>query len=167
MLSMTACAPPPLPTDTGKGGDDSAQVSDAPTIRIIYPVSTSSTVYCPSFFMAVDVDGFTLTTIQDEPVNVDGEGHWHVKSDGTYVMAVDKEYIQVPVSEKITAGTHYISAQLATNDHQPLDPNVEHSIEITIGDTQSDGVTPCAGGPDSPYEGDSGDTGDTGVDMGY
>ena len=173
LLSAVACAPPVLPidtgnpVDTGKGGDDSAQSSSDPSIRIIYPVSSTTTVYCPSFFIVVDVDNFTIVDIQDDPVDVEGEGHWHLKNDDTYVVAVDKEYLQVPTDKVFSTGTHYVSAQLAQNDHQPLDPNVEYGVEITIGQTQADGVTPCSSGPDDDYEADTATTGDSGWETGY
>lgn len=156
LLGLVACAPPPLPAE----GDDSGGVV-APSIEIVYPESSQSEVLCPTFMVVVDIEGFTLSPIVDGAANVEGEGHWHLLDSATYLTAADKEYTFIPESKALTAGSHSLVAALSYNDHQPLDPPVAWSVEILVGDTQLDGVTPCTG----QGGGGGGDTGDSG--MGY
>lgn len=158
MIGLCACAPPPLPS----GGDDSQGADAAPSITIVYPESSQTEVYCPTFLVVVDIEGFTLSPIVDEPVNVEGEGHWHLLDSADYITAADKEYVEIPGGKALSAGTHSLVATLANNDHQPLDPVVAYSIEIVVGDTQTDGVTPCEGGGGGSSGGDTDDSG-----MGY
>lgn len=157
-LCLTACAPPEIP-ETTESGDDGE-----PSITIIFPESSQEIVYCPTFIVSVDVENFTLTDIVDGAGATEGEGHWHLLDSADYIIASSKEYVFVPSSKALSPGTHSLVATLAYNDHQLVDPPVAWSVEIVVGDTQSDGVTPCIGSGGSSSAG--GDTGsDTGMDY--
>lgn len=153
LLCLGACAPPDLPADSGDNG---------PSIRIIYPESSQTTVLCSTFMVVVDVDGIALTDFASEPPNKDGQGHWHLLDSAEYITATAEEYAVIPADSALEPGTHRIVAALAQNDHQPFDPDISWFVEVQVGETQADGVTPCVGA-----EGGSGSGGwDTGAHTG-
>lgn len=139
-LVLAACEPPPL---------------DGPSITILYPESSDEdgTVYCSTFMVVVDIDNFVLSE-DVGGTNVDGEGHWHLMDSETYLTATAEEYAFVPGDKALATGRHEIVAVLANNDHQLLDPETSYLIEVDVGETQTDGVTPCVGS--------GGDTGGSG-----
>ncbi len=154
ILCLGACAPPDLPEDSGDNG---------PSIRIIYPESSLSTVLCSTFLVVVDVDGITLTDFTDSPPNKDGQGHWHLLDSAEYLTATASESLVVPDAKAFTPGEHRLVAELAQNDHQSFDPVIKWESEILVGETQLDGVTPCIG---SDGGGGSGGTDTGGYDSG-
>ncbi len=153
-VCLPACAPPELPQVEDSSGQGE------PSIEIIYPESSQTTVYCSTFMVAVDIENFTVEPIVDGAANADGIGHWHLLDSAEYLTAADKEYAFVPADKALSPGTHNIVATLAQNDHQLLDPPVAWSIEILVGETQADGVTPCTG-----QGGGGSSSSDTGMDY--
>lgn len=181
--ASAGCAPPPysVPEDTG-GGDtsDSGHTGETavppppePTVRIIFPESSSTVYYCTTFMVAVDVDNLVMTEEHFGGDPVEGEGHWHLYVDGSYVGATWKEYYFVPEAKALTEGEHQLDVRLAGNDHQAFDPEISYQVEILVDDTPPDDpgteeVETCMGATGATSGSMDTGMGDTGMgDMGY
>ena len=130
-LALAACEPPPYDT----AGDAAAE----PSIRILFPESSTDHVYCSTFTVVVDVDNFVLSPDFNNG-NVDGEGHWHLMLGSELLAARAEEYAFLP--EPFEDGDYSLTAKLVANDHQPLDPEVSWLTELTV-DSTDEG---CLGG---------------------
>lgn len=188
--AMCACAPPPYATpkdtgatDTGGANDslDSAHTGETghtgdtghtgeqappdPTIRFIFPESSTTDRYCSTFMVAVDIDNFEMDSEHFGGDDVEGEGHWHLYSDGAYIGAGSGQYLFIPDSKALTEGEHQLEARLSENDHDEFDPRIYDTVEIFVDDTPDDPETPevetCLGATGSAPEG--GGAGDTGT----
>jgi len=151
LAGLIACAPPPLPEDTGP----SAQPADTrPSIRILFPnpfyldeealcdgIAGPCPVVCPSFTVVVDVDNLDLSHENYGGEPVAGEGHWHLHLDdpeftGAAVAAVADPWATFvdPVSE----GFHTIGALVVENNHFQLDEEQQGQdraqVEIEVRD---------------------------------
>ena len=132
-----ACDPPPYDTSGG-----------APSIRIIFPESSTEVVYCSTFQVSVAVENFTLSEADYGGANVDGEGHWHLLDGDTVLKATADEYAYIPTDMPLSDGDHVIKAELVQNDHQPLTPEISWISEITVNNEAVDDTA-----TDTAYEG--------------
>jgi hypothetical protein len=63
---------------------------------------------------------------------VDGQGHYHIYVDGTYVTYDDNP--DSTLIGRLTPGDHTISVVLADNNHVEFSPAINDNIEITVPD---------------------------------
>ena len=80
----------------------------------------------------VEVVG-TNATISISNLNnfdVGNDGHWHYSLDGgEYVAVMDTDDITL---SGLSIGDHYVTTWLVDNDHNPLDPPVEQTINFSV-----------------------------------
>lgn len=127
---LVACAPPPL-----VGGDD-------PSVEILFPVSDESLVFCPEMIVVVAIEGYALDPDSVGGAPVEGSGHWHLLDSNAHLGTSTDEYFALEGKLALTAGRHFFTAELVTNDHQSLDiPIVSDLVEFNV-----DEVEGCLGG---------------------
>lgn len=142
LLGLAACEPPPYDASEA---DDTGSLS--PSIRVLFPESSTSARYCATFMVAVDVDNFVLSEEHYGGDPVEGEGHWHLLDGNDVVQPTFEEYAFIPAEAPLADGDHVLKAQLVGNNHQPFSPDIYYQVEITV----LDGVDPesgemCVGG---------------------
>jgi hypothetical protein len=130
LLALAACAPPPL----AEGG--------GPAIEILFPASDESVVYCPELIVVVSIDGYELDPDSVGADPVEGEGHWHLMDSNANLATVTDHWFVIEGEQALSAGRHFFTAELVTNDHQSLDPAVVSAlVEFNV-----DAVEGCVGG---------------------
>jgi hypothetical protein len=124
---MVGCAPPPL---------DGSE--DGPSIAFLFPTSDLDGPVCASFFVAVDIDGYTLVDPGTTSGAEDGVGHWHLDDDitGDYYRMVDP-YLRVEADlGGQTTRAYRMTATLVTNEHSALStaefPSAEATVEFEV-----------------------------------
>ena len=96
---------------------DDIQVFDNSVASADWEVSVAGTTATLSI---VDLNSFTVGT----------DGHWHYSVDGgDTVMVYDTNDV---IITGLTPGSHYITAWLVDNNHNPLDPAVETTIQFNV-----------------------------------
>lgn len=137
---LTGCEPPPyeLPGELDDG---------QPFIEVTYPAAESAVVSCT--FLTVNVRNFTLVDPMTNPVNVDGQGHYHVeypKGASTGYALCTRPYCLVEL-DTADLGLIPLSAILMDNTHNRiLDDNGEAigetvPVELSAGDCAEGGDT--------------------------
>ncbi len=125
-------------TDTADTADTaSASVDAAPTIRLLFPQSSTTEFYCPLFTAVVDIDNYELSEENYGLTPTEGEGHWHLTEGANILGATAAEYLEL--SEPLEPGNHNLVARLVGNDHQEyLNDGVGVSwlVEITVSDAE-------------------------------
>lgn len=129
VLSLTACAPPPIDTAIEDPG--------APAITIVFPDSDDEKVYCSTFMIAVQIDNFELLPANKDAEVVEGLGHWHLLDDGqNYITTVvDQFYFY---STPFEDGRHGLYAELVAENHQSFEPRILNFAEFTVDDDAVD-----------------------------
>lgn len=137
-LLLGACAPPPLDTGAGDAG---------PSVRFLFPTSALEGPVCPSFFVAVDIDGHELVDPDAQPEVREGVGHWHLDDDitGDYFAMIDP-YLRVQADlGGETSRAYRLTATLVRSDHAALPlaefPEAEATVEFEVSDDPG-----CLGG---------------------
>ncbi|MCB9779233.1 MAG: hypothetical protein H6742_11770 [Alphaproteobacteria bacterium] len=141
-LLCAACAPPPLPGgDTGSSGSGD---NGEPSVRIVFPFTSSSVTICPEFVMVLDIDNFDVVDFNGTTDVPADEGHWHLFDGSDYLTNFVEEWGLVQLDhEGAGAEPHILTVQLALNDHSLLD--YESTIEIEVDNTED-----CLGGDHGP-----------------
>lgn len=106
---------------------DSAEGSDAPTLRLVSP--EDGAVVCGSPLVVVtELDNFRLTneTIEDPPPDL---GHLHLYLNGQEVAQADAETIEVT---NVEDNEYQLSVDIAHADHSAIDPYVGVTIYVTV-----------------------------------
>lgn len=144
-LGLGACAPPPLPVDTG--GGDSGATPDLPSISFIFPHNNMSAPVCSTFFVSVDIDNLEVVDWKESTEPVAGEGHWHLTDDITddyYALLEPYGSIEADLNGE-ESRNYALTATLNENDHTPFSPTEYPDsidrIEFTVSDSED-----CVGG---------------------
>ena len=128
LAAAFGCAPPPIPTTQDDTAGDAA-----PSIRILFPTSATAEerIYCPTLVVVVDVDNYQLVKGEDgfPDADVEGQGHWHLRDNDTYVKATESEWLEWTFEGE---GDHRITTVLSTNTHTEL--GYSDAVEIVIRD---------------------------------
>lgn len=151
LLTLMGCPPPDY---TAPDGVDTAVDAD-PSVRLIFPRSSTTDVYCPLFTAVVDIDNYDLSEENYGLAPTDGQGHWHLKEGSDVLGATASEFLAL--TAPLDDGAHNLLAVLVGNDHQELTVDgsaISWLAEITVSDTEG-----CLG--DS--RGDDTETGDSGT----
>ena len=119
------------PTDTATGAVDLT-----PTIRLLFPQSSTTEFYCPLFTAVVDIDNYDLSEENYGLTPTEGQGHWHLTEGVNILGATADEYLEL--TEPLEEGDHNLVARLVGNDHQEYlidGVGVNWLVEITVADT--------------------------------
>lgn len=149
---MGGCAAPPWSGDSG---------APAAAIDLLFPVADEAVRYCSELIVVVDVQGIELTpeAVGGDPV--DGQGHWHLLDNETYVVSTAETWAAVQGELALTDGRHFFRAELVQNDHQSFDPPVVSGLlEFEVAQQEDCvGGTTNEPGQDGAGDGDTGTTG--------
>jgi hypothetical protein len=102
-------------------------VSAAPAVTILNPAE-DQVIYGDYLDLNLSFTDFKLNGNFGGP-NVPGEGHWHLFIDDVMKGMYADEGIRIT---GLLEGDHEIAVELVNNDHTPLDPAVEVSVNITV-----------------------------------
>lgn len=100
-----------------------AQAQGLPTLKVLTP-QEDQTIYGDKVPILFDVQGFTLTEIQANPVPVAGQGHIHLWLDDqnpTAETATKVAKDEFTFSD-VAYGEHTLKAELVGNNHKSLTP---------------------------------------------
>lgn len=144
-LCAGACAPPPLPVDSG--GDTGTAAEALPRISFIFPHNGLSAPVCSTFFVSVDIDDLEVVDWNENTEPVEGEGHWHLTDDITndyYALLEPYGSIEADLNGE-ESRNYALTATLNENDHTPFSsaefPDSIDRIEFTVSDSSD-----CVGG---------------------
>ena len=138
-LALLACAPPPLPEDSGGAG----AASGDPQVSWIFPENGLTDV-CPVFVLAVDVENFEVVDFQENTEFIEGQGHLH------FIDGITGDYITslTPWAEweadlnDQESRSYKMDVELVYNNHSPLtEANSLATVEFTVRDSED-----CIGG---------------------
>ena len=103
------------------------QVS-SPTLTILSPTE-GQVITGSAVTVTIQVTNFTLAPGSIGGANQPGQGHWHLILDGGAPQVVGTESFNLT---GLTPGAHTIKAELHNNDHSPLSPPVEVTVNVTV-----------------------------------
>ncbi len=132
LLAVLGCPPPDYVAPTG---DTAVAASSDPSLRVLFPVSSTTEVYCPQFTVVVDVDHFTLSEENYGLSPTEGEGHWHLLEGADVLGATADEHLAL--ADPLDDGDHNLVAMLVGNDHQEYlheGAGVSWLVELTVED---------------------------------
>ncbi len=100
----------------------------APSITIATPAD-GATVSNQSAQFTVAIDGWELDGVNYGGNPIPGHGHYHVFVDGSFAGITPTEpTFAIP---SLTVGDHTVFVDLRANNHAPLVPSVNHTINVT------------------------------------
>ena len=144
LLSVLACAPPPLP-----------ETDDTPSISITWPLPETEIQGCTT--VAVDVENFEFVDFNVTAAPADGQGHWHVFHPAGYAASwAPFQFVDWSTVKETTEP--YITVKLANNDHSDYLDDAGQPITASIPFTFVPGPCELTGDSDTS-EYDTGDTG--------
>ena len=120
----------------GPAEADTQQVpagSQAPSIGIVSPEPGASLPFGEAR-VSVDTSGFIIDPGAIGMAAIHGRGHWHLYVDGVFVSANAVSEVKL---ERLPPGPHHLRVSLANNDHSPLNPAVEDSVTIDVGEASA------------------------------
>jgi len=109
------------------GNDDTADPTDAPSLRLVSPADGA--VVCGSPLVVVtELENFRLTneTIEDPPPDL---GHLHLYLNGQEVAQAEAETIEV---SDVADNEYQLTVDIAHADHSPVKPYVGATIYVTV-----------------------------------
>lgn len=163
-----ACAPPPVPE--GLDGDASRANATDPTVEILVPGPNTEVIGLDDegrlqFLVVGELDNIDWISPADVDEDVEGQAHFHVNLNGTYIDApVEQAYVYTSRPDEFAPGdTVILDLTLSTNTHEDLDlwPTWKDTLAFTVGER---GTGP---GPGILGGGEPVDTGDTDDGGGY
>lgn len=100
-----------------------AQAQGLPALKILTP-QEDQTIYGDKVPILFDVQGFTLTEIQTNPVPVAGQGHIHLWLDDQNPTAESATKVAKDefTFSDVAYGEHTLKAELVGNNHKSLTP---------------------------------------------
>lgn len=108
-----------------------AQAQGLPTLKVLTP-QEDQTIYGDKVPILFDVQGFTLTEIQANPVPIAGQGHIHLWLDDqnpTAETATKVAKDEFTFSD-VAYGEHTLKAELVSNNHKSLTPSQVLTIKF-------------------------------------
>lgn len=130
LVSLAACAPPPLDTASIGGGGD-------PSIRILFPDSDDEKVYCSTFMVAVEIEDFEVVPADQTATTTEGVGHWHLLDEGQKYLSANTDqfyFLDTPLED----GRRGLYAELVAENHQSYEPRILYFAEFTVDDEATD-----------------------------
>lgn len=143
-LTLTGCAQDE-PALEGTAPPDTTAGAEGPSVSITEPTAALATE-AGNVEVSVEVKDFEVVDKLNEPA-VKGEGHVHFYIDideddlpteaGKAAITADKNSYHAEAAtthtwEDVEAGKHTFCAQLANNDHTPLEPPVTDCVTVTV-----------------------------------
>lgn len=135
-VGMLGCAPPPE-VDLSDGLD--------PRIDILYPSNGGEGVSIDLLrrlnmvvVVAIQNLDFLPANADEDPVDREGQGHWHLEINGEYKIAATDLFVeyQSEPNEYAANQSLEIRAVLVSNTHNPLaiDGQLVDTVEVTVGE---------------------------------
>jgi hypothetical protein len=152
LLTLLGCPPPDYEGPAVDTSNPTVANTD-PSIRLLFPQSSTSDVYCPLFTVVADIDNYDLSEENYGLTPTEGQGHWHLTEGSDILGATADEFLEL--SEPLDEGDHNLVAVLVGNDHQEFEVDgtgFSWLVEITVSDAS--GCLGDQGGGDAA--GDSG-----------
>ncbi len=100
----------------------------SPTLTILSPTE-GQVITGSAVTVTIQVTNFTLAPESIGGINQPDQGHWHILLDGLFLTPVGTESFNLT---GLTPGAHAIKAELHNNDHSPLTPPVEATVNVTV-----------------------------------